>query len=227
MDLNKIVNDTMQRLTEEGYVQERVEHHLKKTIDKVLDDTIDRWSKFGKALKEQVQEQMQFNLDKLNIPSYNHVIMNTIKDELERNIHNEGAAAIQAQIQEILGTAKTEYKLSDLVEAMVKQDIDDLDDLGYEEYKEVTVIVEKKYGTTYIYMDPEEDKTWHYCKYKIALNKDNTVWYVEIGDKKFDNKVIMGGLYGLDADLFKMWTRKATIVIDDYETSFTNPEYED
>jgi hypothetical protein len=228
MDLNKIVNDTMQELSESGYVQERVEQHLKKTVDDVIKDCLDSWSKFGKGLKAQVQEQMQFNLDKLDIPSYNHVIMNTIREELERNVYQEGVANIQKQIQEILGTAKEEYKLSELVKEMVEQDCKDLDDLGYEEYKYITVNVEQKYGSTYIYLDPEDEHVSSYrCKYKIVLNEDGTVWYTEIGDRKFDNKFIMGALYGFDAILFKLFTRKSKVIIDDYETSFTNPEYED
>lgn len=227
MDLNKMVNDTMQQLSESGYVQERVEHHLKQTIDNVLNDAIDSWSSFGKQLKEQVKEQMQFNLDKLDLPSYNHLILNTLKTELERNLTEEGSQKMVKQIQELLGTDDSEFKLSDLVKEMVKQDIEDLDDLGYEESKEVTVKVEHKYSSIYIYMDPEEDQDWYHCKYRIWLNEDYTVQTIEINDKTFDNKVIMGGLWGLDATLFKMYTRKAKVIIDDYETSFSNPEYED
>lgn len=226
MDLNKMVNDTMQQLAEEGFVQERVTHHLKKTIDDVVEDCLKSWSTFGKNLKEQVTEQMKFNLDKLDIPSYNQVVLNLIQAELDRNIHEVGAASIKEQLEKLLGTAKEQYKLSELVKDMVEED-DKLNELDYDEYKEVTVIVENKYGTTYVYMDPEADVSWYRCKYQITLDDDKTVRNVEIGDKKFDTKVIMGGLYGLDAELFRMWTRKAELVIDDYETEFRNPEYED
>ncbi|MNN88979.1 hypothetical protein D3C81_2067310 [compost metagenome] len=75
-------------------------------------------------------------------------------------------------------------------------------------------------------MDPEEDKGMYQCKYMIALNEDGTVWRAEVSDKKFDNRVIMGGLYGFEATMFKMWTQKAKLVIDEYETEFSNPEYE-
>jgi hypothetical protein len=224
MDFNKMVNDTMQNLSETGYVQERIEHHLKKTIDDVVEDCLKSWSTFGKELKEQVKEQMQFNLERLDIPSYNQVILNVIGEELDKAVHQQGAAAMKEQLQKLLGTAKDQYKLSDLVEAMVKDD-DKINELDYDEYKEITVIVEKKYSSVYIYMDPEEDKEWYHCQYQITMDEDGTVRYVEIGEKKFDNKVIMGGLFGLDKMLFQMWTRKAKLIIDNYETSFSNPEY--
>ncbi|WP_332276236.1 hypothetical protein [Bacillus subtilis] len=96
-----------------------------------------------------------------------------------------------------------------------------------DEYKEITVIVEDKYGSKYVYIDPEEDKDWFNCKYRLVLNKDDlTVDRAEIDEKSFDNKVIMGGLYGVDKSIFKMWTRKAKLIIDNYETTFSNPEYD-
>lgn len=92
--------------------------------------------------------------------------------------------------------------------------------------KTIESIVEDKHGLKYIYIDTEQDVKWYQCKYKIVLDKDLTVSRAEIGDKSFDNKVIMGGLYGADATIFKMWTRKSKLVIDSYDTSFTNPEYD-
>lgn len=225
MDLNLIVNNTMAELQKDGYVEKIVKNQLEETIQDIIKDSFRSWSDFGKELKQQVQEQMQFNLDKLDIPSYNQVILNVIKSELERSVHEEGAKRIQENIQEILGTSKEEYKLSELIKEIVEQDCE-LNELEYDDYKEITVIVEDKYGSKYIYIDPEEDKTWYSCKYQLVLDDDMTVRRAEIGEKSFDNKVIMGGLFGADATIFKMWTRKAKLIIDDYETSFTNPEYD-
>lgn len=225
MDLNVIINNTLSELKEEGYVEKIVKKKLEKTIEDIIEDSLRSWSDFGKELKQQVQAQMQFSLERLDIPSYNQVILNVIKGELERSVHEEGAKRIQESIQEILGTSKKEYKLSELIKEIVEDDCE-LNELSYEEYQKITVIIENRYGNTYIYIDPEEDKDWFQCKYKIVLNGDGIVWRAEIGDKSFDNKVIMGGLYGADATIFKMWTRKAKLTIDKYETSFYNPEYD-
>lgn len=225
MDLNLIVNNTMADLQKEGYVEKIIKKQLEKTIQDIIEDSFRSWSDFGKELKQQVQDQMQFNLDRLDIPSYNHVILNIIKSELERSVHEDGAKQIQESIQKILGTSKEEYKLSELITEIVKQDCE-LNELDCEDYKEITVIVENKYGSKYIYIDPEEDKNWYSCKYQLVLDDDMTVRRAEIGEKSFDNKVIMGGLFGADETIFKMWTRKSKLIIDDYETSFSNPEYE-
>ncbi|WP_078379140.1 hypothetical protein [Sutcliffiella halmapala] len=226
MDLNLIVNNTLSELKQDGYVEKIVKKQIEETIQDIVKDSFKSWSDFGKGLKQQVQDQMKFNLDRLDIPSYNQVILNVIKTELEKAVHEEGVKRIQESIQEILGTSEEEYNLSKLIMEIVKDDCE-LNELSYDEYQEITVIVEDKYGSKYVYIDPEADKDWYACKYQITLDKeDSTVRRVEIGDKSFENKVIMGGLYGADATLFKMWTRKAKLVIDRYETSFTNPEYD-
>lgn len=225
MDLNVIVNNTLSELKEEGYVEKIVKKQLEKTIQDIIEDSLRSWSDFGKELKQQVQEQMNFNLEKLDIPSYNHVVMNIIKNELERSVHEEGAKQIQESIQDLLGTAKKEYKLSELIKEIVEHDCE-LNELDYDDYKEITVIVEDKYGSKYVYIDPEEDKPWYQCKYKLVLDDDLTVRRAEIGEKSFDNKVIMGGLFGVDATIFKMWIRKSKLIIDRYETSFSNPEFD-
>ncbi|OJT57631.1 hypothetical protein [Bacillus licheniformis] len=225
MDLNLIINNTLTELKDQGYVEKIVRKQLEETIQDIIKDSFKSWSDFGKELKQQVQDQIQFNLDSLDIPSYNQVILNIIKDELERSVHEEGARRIQESIRDILGTAKEEYKLSELINEIVEQDCE-LNELHYDDYKEITVIVENKYGGKYIYIDPEEDQDWYRCKYRLTLDNDLTITRAEINDRAFDNKTIMGGLYGADATIFKMWTRKSKLIIDNYQTSFTNPEYE-
>ena len=108
---------------------------------------------------------------------------------------------------------------------MVEDDLE-LNELGYDEVSEITVIVEEKYGSTYIYLDPEEDKSWHQCKYMISIEKDGTIWRAETGGKKHDNRTIMDEIYGLDATIYKMWTSKSKLSIEDYETKFRSPDYD-
>lgn len=225
MDLNLIINDTLTELKDQGYVEKIVRKQLEETIQDIIKDSFKSWSDFGKELKQQVQDQIQFNLESLDIPSYNQVIVNIIRDELERSVHEEGGRRIQESVRDILGTAKEEYKLSELINEIVEYDCE-LNELNYDDYKDITVIVENKYGGKYIYIDPEGDQDWYRCKYRLTLDDDLTITRAEIGDKTFDNKTIMGGLCGADATIFKMWTRKSKLIIDNYQTSFANPEYE-
>ena len=225
MDLNLMINDTLAKMKEEGYVEKVVKAQLESTIEGIMSDALRKYSDFGKELEKQVEEQLQVNLKNLDLPSYNQIILNTVNEELERSIHDVGVKKMQENLQKLLGTSDEEYKLSNLVKKMVDEELE-LHELDYEAFKEVTVHVDTRYGTTYISFDPEEDVNEYSCKYRIALDEEGIVKRVEIADKSFDNKVIMGGLYGLDAILFKMWTRKSKLIIDNYETEFSNPEYD-
>lgn len=225
MDLNVIVNDTLADLKKEGYVEKIVKAQLEKTLKDIVEDSFRSYGDFGKTLKDEMKNQLDINLSNLDIPSYNQVILNTIKAELERSVHEEGAKKIQEQMQELLGTGTENYKLSELIKEMVEQDLE-LNELSYEEMEEITVIVDSRYSSTYISIDPESDVSEYRCKYRLTLDEDGTVRRAQISETSFDNKVIMGGLYGFDATLFKMWTRGAKVEIDNYETEFSNPEYD-
>jgi hypothetical protein len=235
MDLNVIVMAKLAELKEEGFVEEIIKEQLKKTIHSIVKDSFDSWSDFGKALKEEVREQIQINLRELDIPAYNHMILNVIREELNKVMLQEGAEKIRERIQEILGTGRKEYKLSELIEEMMEHEGEEyLSDLEYGEYHEISLHIKPNYLSsnkekpwiTYIYFDPRSNCDPYDCKYRLVLDEDGIVDSVRVEGVKFDNTTIMSGLYGFEKTLFQMYTRGAKLIIDDAETEFCNPEYE-
>lgn len=226
MDMNAIINNKLAELNAEGYVEKIIKKQLEDTIKDVVEDSLRSWSDFGKGLKEAVKNQMQINLDQLDIPSYNHVILDAIKAELERSVHDVGVAKMQEQLQELLGTKQESIKFSEIIKEMVDDELK-LGELEYEDYKEITVHADKNYSTlAFIYFDPQPDQPNYRCKYRLVLDKEGCINSVQIADKTFDTKAIMGGLHGLEATLFKLYTHGTKVIMDDYETEFSNPEYE-
>lgn len=225
MDLNLIINNTLADLNEEGFLEEVVRKNIEETVRETVRSSVQTYSKFGKSLKEEVEKLLEINFDQIDIPSYNQIILDIVKQGIDKAIKQEGAMEIEESIKQMLGTAESEYRLSDLINEIVEEDCD-LDELSYGESKEITVIIKDSYGFKHIYIDPEYLKEWHSCKYQIMLNHHGKVATVKLSDKSFDIKMVMDGLYGPDATLFKMWTRKANLIIDNYETEFTNPEYD-
>lgn len=225
MDMNLIINDKLAELKEEGYVEKIIKKQLESTIKDIVEDSLRSWSDFGKGLKEQVQNQLQINLDRLDLPSYNELIIQTVKGELERSVHDLGVTKMQEQLQELLGTAKDSVKFSEIIKEMVEDEVE-LNDLEYEDVKEITVHADINKTLSFIYFDPEPDTSNYRCKYRMTLDKEGCVTSVQIADTTFDQKTIMGGLYGLNRTLFKLYTHGTKVIMDDYETEFTNPEYE-
>ncbi|MED1795180.1 hypothetical protein P4V54_21130 [Brevibacillus nitrificans] len=145
---------------------------------------------------------------------------------------------MKEQLDALLLTSKEEYKLSEIMEEL-KEEIEGLDELGYEGTHEMTLIIDREWKwMTRIYFDAESDKEKHDCKYNINVDtKTGQVDSIRIREdsyrrkkefKEFDTRTIMGGFYGLEETLFKIYARKSKIEIDEdeVEIKFSNPEYE-
>jgi hypothetical protein len=114
-------------------------------------------------------------------------------------------------------------KLSELVEKF-KEDIyiDDgsCGDISFD-------ISESSHGYYHISMDEAEGKSPYSCKYRIMVNeKDEKVALVTIDGKKWDNKLILGGLYGFDAFMFKVYSAGMTVEkdVDQVDTHYGHDE---
>ncbi|MGU3355418.1 hypothetical protein ACLBWW_27445 [Bacillus sp. M5A3_1b] len=239
MDLNLMINDSLAKLKNEGYVEKIVKAQLEETIKNVIDRSLRSYSDFGEMLEKQVKEQLQINLSELDIPSYNHFIVSTIQEHFNAVLYVQGVNRIKEQLDELLLHSKEEYKLSEIMKDLVKE-IEDLDEMGYEDYHEMSMHVENSYCFTYVYFDAESDKDKYDCKYQICVNqKSNIVENIKIREqrrhyrdtkefKEFDAKTIMGGFYGMEQTLFKMYARKAKLIIDEdaVELEVTNPDYD-
>lgn len=236
MDLNKMVMESLAKMESEGKVQEIVEKHVESTVNDVVKDLFGNWSDFSKGLKETAKEALQINFKDLNLSSYNHLILQSIKDKLDDEVTNQGVARIKDQIEGLLSDTKREYKLSELVKELIEE-IEDLDELGYEEYHEMTLHVDDSYGSQWIGLDPREDISEYNCKYRFLVNSEGRVCTVTIQEDDyrgkrtitdFDVKAITKGLSGIGETLFKIYTSGAKLIVDEEhcETEVSNPEYD-
>ena len=236
MDLNKMVMASLAKMESEGKVQEIVEKHVESTVNDVVKDLFGNWSDFSKNLKSTAKEALQINFKDLNLPSYNHLILESIKDKLNDEITNQGVALIVNQIEGLLTDAKRQYKLSELVKELTEE-IEDLNELGYEEYHEISLHVDDPYGSYWIAMDARNDISEYSCKYRLHVNKDGEVYSVQINEQEysrkrsvtdFDIKAVMKGLHGLEETLFKIYVSGAKLVVDEdeCEVEISNPEYD-
>ncbi|EJW20043.1 hypothetical protein M5X00_14810 [Paenibacillus alvei] len=216
MDLNKMVQDALAGIQKEQVVEQLVRQKLEKTLASVVDDVLSSYSDFGKQLKKEVESQLDINLKKLDIPTYNQMVLNVVKEQLDKAVTIQGVEKIKAHMDEILCGAEKEYRLSEIIEAMKNEatEYGDVDD------NEVSLHVRKGTVLWFIDFDPEEDKLPYDCKYQISIlepkgGKVGKINTVKIHDKELNNNAIMGGLHGLEATLFKMFTIGADLVVDE------------
>lgn len=229
LDLNKIVAETMKNIQEEKVVEKLVEEKIKSTLKDVINDLFGNWSPFSKQIKKELEKKLNINFENLDVAEYNALIALTVKNKLDEILTGQAVEKTKVLIDEMLADVKPEYNLSEIIEKF----IDDIDkeDLDYEEYQDITLIIEDSDSFKYIYLDESEDVAKYRCKYRIAIY-DEKIFSINIENKELDHKKVLGGLYGFEALLFKLYANKTSLVFDqgmkseNYETSYTN-NYED
>lgn len=211
IDLNKIVNDSMEQIEKEGFVEKIVKERLEKTISDIVDDTFRSWSDFGKNLKTHIEENLNVNLEKLSIDAYNTLVLKAVQEKLDNAMKVQGIEKIKEAMDNMLKDVKDEYKLSELIEELKKEDY--RDEWEYDEDDQITLIIDGR-GLTWISLDEDGETSEYSCKYRLTLNENGQMISLKIDDREIDKKSIMAGFNGLGDILFKIYASGAKIVLD-------------
>lgn len=224
MELRDIVMQEWDKIEKEGFVEQTINERLRKTITSIIDNLLETYGDFGKGLRENLSQQLQVDFEKMKLSQYNAMLLNALQEQLDHIIHIEGVARLKETAESILVGAKKEYKLSELIEEMKKDAQEEDNDLS----GEISFhIPPDRRILTHIYLDPEGEKDKYECKYCLSVNEDGTLNTADINDRKFDNRVIMGGLYGFEKTLFRIYVSGAKIILDEDHIDYEYPQYEE
>ena len=219
IDLNKIVNDALVELEKERFVETAVKKRLEKTIEEIIDDTFRRWGTFGENLKSYIDKNLNVNIENLGIEGYNTLALKAIQEELDKVITTQGIEKIKDTTREILSDIKSEYTLSEIIEALKEENLKE--EYEFDEEDTIAIIIEgDEDGYKHIYLSLEEPKSIygrvskHSYDYQIAINRLGKPYSIKLKNNEIDTKKILGGLYGLDRLLFKIFSSGAKIILD-------------
>lgn len=219
IDLNKIVNDALVELEKERFVETAVKKRLEKTIEEIIDDTFRRWGTFGENLKSYIDKNLNVNIENLGIEGYNTLALKAIQEELDKVITTQGIEKIKDTTREILSDVKSEYTLSEIIEALKEENLKE--EYEFDEEDTIAIIIEgDEDGYKHIYLSLEEPKSIygrvskHSYDYQIAINRLGKPYSIKLKNNEIDTKKILGGLYGLDRLLFKIFSSGAKIILD-------------
>ncbi len=209
IDLNKIVNETLVNLEEEKFVEKVVKARLEKTITGIVDDVFREYGDFGKSLKAHIENNLNVNLDRLGIEGYNTLALAAIKEQLDKTITVQGIERLKKSTEEMLSDVKKSYNLSELIETLKNKST--IEEREYDD--KITLFIEKDGSFIYIYMDDEEKDRKYDCDYQINISEDKP-YSIKLKGDEINTKKILGGLYGLDRLLFKIYSTGAKIELD-------------
>ena len=219
IDLNKIVNDTLVNMENEKFVEKVVQETIEKSVKDIVNDVFREYSDFGKNLKKYIEANLNINFDMLGLEGYNGIVLAAVKEQLDKTITIQGVEKIKESMEAILSDVKEEYTLSEIIEKVKTDDpCKELYEYDYDEH--VFLIIEKTTsGYIHIYLDNDEDEphSQYMYSYQIDIDNEGKPYSIKIKGDEINTKKIMGGLYGLDELLFKIYSSGAKIKLDQGE----------
>ncbi|MNO15500.1 hypothetical protein D3C76_51660 [compost metagenome] len=223
MDLNKIVNEAMVSIQQDGFVEKIVKDRLQSTLKNVVDDMFGSYGDFHKQLESEVKNKLNINLDKLDLGGYNLMVLNEVKSSLDRAMHIQGTEKIKEHLDELLTGAKSEYKLSEIIELFKEEANEDHEyDGEYISFHCEQSRYSRSRGLAFIYFDKEKREEKYRCDYGLTVDLgDGSVKSVKVNGNDIDNKAIMRGFHGFERTMFQIFASGAKVIVDEDEVDTT------
>jgi hypothetical protein len=221
IDIAEMVNSKMRAMQEGGQIDAMIEKYATKMVNDIIENMLRPYSDTYKALETAIKDQMKIDLNNISLPEYNKSLMVIVKRLLDRQITAKGLDKFETDLSALLtDSAPEKIKLSKLMEEFVKDIIANDEDRTDGEFS--FHLEDVSHGSQWLHFDAEEGKQKYSCAYRMLLHKDGKPALIEINGKSFDKKLSLGGLYGFDALLFKMYSVGTIIEIDEdrVETSW-------
>ena len=171
--------------------------------------------------------KVNVNLESLGLEGYNSLALAAIKEELDKCITIQGIEKIKETTKEILSDVKPEYTLSEIIECLKGASLKE--EYEYDEGDSIALIINgEEDGYKHIYLSEEEPygKSKYNYDYQIDINREGKPYSIKLKGKEIDKNKILGGLYGLDELLFKIYASGSKIIldqgldVDDYDIYF-------
>lgn len=131
----------------------------------------------------------------------------------------QGIEKIKESTREILSDVKSEYTLSEIIESLKEEN--SKEEYEFDEDDTIAIIIDgEDDGYKHIYLSVEEPTSIYRTvskydyDYQIDINKEGKPYSIKLKNKEIDTKKILGGLYGLDKLLFKIYSSGAKIILD-------------
>jgi hypothetical protein len=225
MDLEKLFNDKLNALVNDGYLEQTVEKSTKKLIDDVIGGFFASYSDFGNALRKHIEKNLTINLKEVSLDQYSVIVNNIIQDHLLNYSASFIAPKVKEEIDRTFGVLeKQEWYLSEIMERFK-------DEYRSQELHECTCIVEEsQYGSIFVYFDEEADKGKYSCGGQFCISVEGEEEKGKIWRFEHKEKYVRGSVKSSDPErpigsdfdkfLFKLYAQGATIIIDDVNTEY-------
>ena len=210
-DFSSLISAAVAERMNSDFVEQKVLACVDRLITESIEDALRSYSGTGKLVRKAVEESLKVN--DLDLPSYGHVVSQILKTQIEAKVSELVAGRLAQDMNELLGLAPKEIKLSQIV----KEAIEDRHDFGglYGDVATCTVS-DTAYGSTWVYFDPDKaDQTKYTCKFKMLILDDGTMANLQINGTDTKQSKALGRFYGTEQKLRAYLACGTKIIIDE------------
>ncbi len=195
-DLEKEVGEQFSKMNESGLLSEMIEKKLSSAIEKSIADSIDSIFRYNgdgkKKIEEAVKKALDFDVEKLEIPSYRNSLLNMVKDKLNEITFKDMDVAVKAVDKLISEEVPESVSFEDLMYKF----IDDVKEDDKTEYEgEISIHVDDRESLVFIQFDKGSDIENYSCAYNLVLHQDGKIHSFEFENKGHQSKYQFGESY--------------------------------
>lgn len=225
MDIQVIVQQQLEKIINEGKLEEIIRVKVEKTLEEVVQDAVRSYSDFGNGLKEEINKALKIDFERISAVGYNHIVVSVVKDHLDKRLLEYIKDPIAQDIDEYLGQLeKKEWKLSEIIDKFKQDEIEDKHEGG-----EITLHIEKSnYGSTHIRFDKEDEKRSYDCEYQLSLDTKTGIPYSFQAGKynPHNGDLRRSSLHGsFDKFIFRLYAQRVSITVDECDTEYYYDKY--
>ena len=230
MEIEKIMLDALNKIKSAGLIEKAIQDQIEKTIKEIISDLFRSYSDFGKDLKEKLSESIKLNVGNIDLPRYNVMIENAIKEQTTLLMNSEHKKLIDERLKDVLKIEeKSVVKLSEIVSQIIEEETDRAHENGWESGSFHAEGHNNGKGLTFVRIDPEPGKEKYRCEIDICIHNDTGfIHSAEVGEyksKNFSNK-FLGTFHGAELLIFRLYSQGVKIIVDvdDCEAAIHYPD---
>ena len=226
-DLIKAVNEAMLKMSADGTIEEMINKHLKDTVNDILRDQLRSYSDFGKMIKEKLKTDLAVSLENVTFAEHNKTLLNLITGIVNNCMTEDAQAKFKTEVNELLGTAPKEIKLSELIIQYIEENNNEF---GRDDADRIGLVIEKKeYSCIGVALHPKNTQdgylnkgelinSWQQCDLYMSVKVDKDrgkLRWTHDRDGLKPHQFMPTCLRGVSRLLYKMYCAGTVLIFDE------------
>lgn len=214
MDLAKSIHAAVDKIVASGKIEEAIEALIEKCLVTVLSDQLRSYSDFGKHVEEAVKQSLDFDPEKLDLPSYNEQILKIVRSKIQHMTRASIEKQVAEQLEQLLEPAPETITLSKLVESFIEYVKERRRyDCVCHDSDEISFHFSDDHEFRYLRLDESPGKDAYQCKISMGIYKGK-IFSLKLGGVDCDGDLFSGPFYRFERLLFQCKAAKTEIVFD-------------